>query len=138
MEEDDDEENGLDRSKLFAEDDEEESLTEIAARSAPADIVPVNKPRGKRIAPPKFEPVRKKSKDVAKPPGAKNVSGAATDGLVGPVVASIEAPPPPPPSSDVPELLDDSHVVDPDELYSENERALSSFLKLHPMLRCAL
>ena len=33
-----------------------------------------------------------------------------------------------------PDLLDDDVVVDPDELYSENERALSDFIRLHPML----
>ena len=133
--EDDEEEISIDRSKLFAEDSEEETMPDIQARSAPTDIVPVNKPRGKRQPPPKFQPVRKKNRNAAKPPGATNVSGVATDGLVGPVVASIEAPPPPSSTSEVPDLLDDSQVVDPDELYSENERALSSFLKLHPMLR---
>jgi hypothetical protein len=32
------------------------------------------------------------------------------------------------------ELLDDRKVADIDELYGENERALSNFMKLHPML----
>lgn len=32
------------------------------------------------------------------------------------------------------DLLDDRKVADIDELYGENERALSNFMKLHPML----
>ena len=36
------------------------------------------------------------------------------------------------------DLLDDRIVADPDENYNENERALSSFLRLHPMLSYAL
>ena len=32
------------------------------------------------------------------------------------------------------DLLDDQNVVDKDELYGENERALSNFIRLHPML----
>lgn len=44
------------------------------------------------------------------------------------------APPPIPPEGD---LLDDRDVADTDELYSENERALTKFIKLHPMLRYA-
>lgn len=39
-------------------------------------------------------------------------------------------PPDKPPSS----LLDDRMVADRDELYSDNERALTEFLRLHPML----
>ena len=35
------------------------------------------------------------------------------------------------------DLLDDRDVADTDELYSENERALTQFIKLHPMLRYA-
>jgi hypothetical protein len=35
------------------------------------------------------------------------------------------------------DLLDDRIVADPDENYNENERALSSFLRLHPMLSYA-
>jgi hypothetical protein len=42
------------------------------------------------------------------------------------------SPRPTPPDGDI---LDDRDVADVDELYSENERALSSFIKLHPMLR---
>lgn len=34
-------------------------------------------------------------------------------------------------------ILDARQVADTDESYSENERALSNFLKLHPMLRYA-
>ena len=34
-------------------------------------------------------------------------------------------------------ILDSRQVADTDESYSENERALSNFLKLHPMLRHA-
>jgi hypothetical protein len=33
------------------------------------------------------------------------------------------------------EFLDDRNVADLDELYGENERALSNFVRLHPMLR---
>lgn len=45
----------------------------------------------------------------------------------------IESSPRPiPPDGDI---LDDRDVADVDELYSENELALSSFIKLHPMLR---
>ena len=40
------------------------------------------------------------------------------------------APPPKDPTS----LLDDRMSVDRDELYSDNERALTEFLRLHPML----
>ena len=39
-----------------------------------------------------------------------------------------------PPVTDSNELLDDRKVADIDELYGENERALSNFMKLHPML----
>lgn len=35
------------------------------------------------------------------------------------------------------ELLDSRNMPDADELYTENERALTQFIKLHPMLRCA-
>ena len=48
--------------------------------------------------------------------------------------STCEKPVPPKPH----ELLDSREVPDADELYSEHERALTQFLKLHPMLRCAL
>ena len=44
----------------------------------------------------------------------------------------------PSPPLDIPtSILDARQVTDTDESYSENERALSNFLKLHPMLRYA-
>jgi hypothetical protein len=59
-------------------------------------------------------------------------SSNAPSGVSGMAVnpCQIEAPA----VTDSNELLDDRKVADIDELYGENERALSNFMKLHPML----
>jgi len=72
--------------------------------------------------------------DVVSAPSSSSGGAVAQDDHV-PVsnkAQRLEAAPAPIPSDG--DLLDDRDVADTDELYSENERALTQFIKLHPML----
>jgi hypothetical protein len=75
--------------------------------------------------------------DVVSAPSSSSGGAVAQDDHV-PVsnkAQRLEAAPAPIPGDG--DLLDDRDVADTDELYSENERALTQFIKLHPMLRYA-
>jgi hypothetical protein len=78
--------------------------------------------------------------DVVSAPSSSSASGGAVaqDDHVptSNKAQRLEAAPAPIPGDG--DLLDDRDVADTDELYSENERALTQFIKLHPMLRYVL
>ena len=92
----------------------------------PEDVFPVNKPPKRRKGP---GAVGKRKKTSG---AAPTVSATPSNGLAGMTPASIDTAPKEERGDD---LLDDRVMTDPDELYNDNERALSSFLRLHPMLR---
>jgi hypothetical protein len=94
----------------------------------PGQIFAVNKPPSKRCAPPAISGSAAPAKNRRRPNGAApNPAAAATPAAN----SAIEAPS----GAASSDLLDDRVVVDPDENYSENERALTHFIRLHPMLR---
>lgn len=63
--------------------------------------------------------------------GASETPGAGGKSCAASKLIPVERHPGPKPPGD---LLDSRNLADPDEAYSENERALQEFLKLHPML----
>lgn len=67
----------------------------------------------------------------AKGGGKQKMSSSARNEVTKARMATLPSAPIDIPTS----ILDSRHVTDPDESYSENEKALSEFLKLHPMLR---
>lgn len=97
-------------------------LTRFSIAAEASTIFRANKPPTKRRAPP--APTSKKRSKAA-------ATAAATTSSAAPAaMATIRTQEKLAPS----ELLDDRDVADPDEQYTDNERALTQFMRLHPML----
>ena len=98
------------------------------ARLGSADVAcaifPANNPPSRRRPPPAISGSTKKRKTSTA--AVPNLSTAAAPAAA----ASI----PTRDTSQPTELLDDRDLADPDEQYNDNERALTHFLRLHPML----
>ena len=139
-----------------ASDNEGPSTTDRRPNLSCVDVFPVNKPprrkrnsvdvpaiagtgmagtgatSKRRVAVAGRTSVRATKPTADDPAVAGSSSSHAPAGVSGMAVnpCQIEAPTVP----DSNDLLDDRKVADIDELYGENERALSNFMKLHPML----
>jgi hypothetical protein len=96
---------------------------QAAAASAAFEIFPASAPPSRRRAPPAPSGGGKKRKNAQT--AQINTSAAA------PAAAATI---PTRDTSQPTDLLDDRDVADPDEQYTDNERALTHFLRLHPML----
>lgn len=87
------------------------------------EIFAVNKPPSKRKTPPPPTGAKPRRRPTAAAPPAPSAKAQAISDAVQARDHSVPT-----------DLLDDRVVCDPDENYSENERALTQFLRLHPML----
>lgn len=116
---------------------EDETDADRMQKFVPDDVFPVNKPPRKRER--ADGPIAKRSRggaETSKPSKKATVATAETAataaGVAGTALNPCQLPRPPgEPSAD---LLDDRAVADVDEIYDDNERALSEFIRLHPML----
>jgi len=130
-------------------DEEATTATDRMQRFVPDDVFPVNRPPSRKKdrvdAPVAKRPRGDTARTTKKPPkgvasGSSNQTTAATEtcgtsGVAGAAPNPYQlARPPGAPGSD---LLDDRVVGDADEVYDDNERALSEFIRMHPMLRYA-
>jgi hypothetical protein len=128
-----------------ASDDEGRSAPEKNPRYAAAeDVFPVNNPPKRRkdtvnaVTRANSENSKRRVQGK-KPSSAANAAPPVSSTAAGPSSVSgmavnpcqIESPHTQVGNDD---FLDDRNVTDPDELYGENERALSNFIRLHPML----
>ena len=128
-------------------DEEATTATDRMQRIVPDDVFPVNKPPSRkkdRVDAPVAKRPRGDTARATKKQPNKGVAGGSstataateTSGMSG--VAGTAANPhqlmraPGAPGSD---LLDDRVMADADEVYDDNERALSEFIRMHPMLR---
>lgn len=135
---------------------DEAAVTDRMQRFVPDDVFPVNKPpprknKKERVNGPVAKRPRgsgdvaratkKQSKGVAAASASASSYGTTTSEAVATGksgVAGTAANPcqlPCPPVGPGPHLLDDRVVADTDEVYDDNEMALSEFIRMHPMLR---
>jgi len=114
----------------FPNDDDEDDTTDVPASSTTV------RSRAKSVNVEIFsvkDPPKKRAKTTAAA-AARGRGGSAEKSEVQRArMATLPSAPLDIPTS----ILDSRQVTDTDESYSENERALSNFLKLHPMLRYA-
>lgn len=119
------------RGALFeAASDEDEGPSHQAAGGVPFaadEVYPVNNPPTKR---PRLNESKRKAKGKVDKKAAPAKPTIDTSSITASNPAQIEAPS----GERGDDLLDNRNVPDTDELYGENERALSNFIKLHPML----
>ena len=93
-------------------------------KSSVDEIFAVNKPPSKRAPPPPpSKPKQRRKPTGAAPPPTPSAKKQALQDAV--KTRDLSTPQ---------DLLDDRVVCDPDENYSDNEKALTHFLRLHPML----
>ena len=128
-EREDDAKNGV----LFDHLSEAEDAAAQQHSHAPDNVFPVNKPpkRRARATGPQAKKRSKPKNGKAKVVTPSSTENAGTSGLA---LNPTQLTSPPEPHERGNDLLDDRVIADPDEIYDENEKALSSFVKLHPML----
>lgn len=127
--------------------DEGATATDRMQRFVPDDVFPVNKPPPRRNGPAKrprgsggvARTTKKQPNGVSSASTSSSSTATAeavatgTSGVSGTAVNQYQLPTPP--GDPGPDLLDDRVVADADEVYDDNERALSEFIRMHPMLR---
>lgn len=127
-----------DRSGVLFEDAEDNgpqsSIADRRTQFNSVDVFPVNKPPTRRkreaIVPTQSKRTATCVKSASGSASVLESASTATTGMAS-NPCQIEAQT----GTRGSDLLDDRNVADVDELYGENERALSNFIRLHPMLR---